>query len=69
MGEILHAIAVHGDIGHVALSFCLIGAFALIVLLLRQLGEARAAADAAHRRFDIFVTELARFNRQMADEA
>lgn len=61
MNAILDAFLERGDLAHLAL-FLWAGAASL--LLLRTLGDLAAA----HRRFDEFLRELARFNTRYGDD-
>ncbi len=53
---VLNAVLERGDLAHLALFLWAVAATALLVIALRDLA-------AANRRFDLFVKELARFNR------
>ena len=61
MTGILAAFLERGDLAHLALFLWAAGASALL---------ARSLADiaAAHRRFDTFLRELARFNTRYGDD-
>lgn len=57
MPELTDIFARRGDLAHVALFLWASGASAMLWYSLREL-------NAANRRFDTFVRELARFNRR-----
>ena len=57
MDEITRSVIARGDLAHLALFLWASGASALLAFALRELA-------AAHRRFDVFVRELARFNNR-----
>lgn len=57
MDAILERFAASSDVGHIGLLFWAIGASLLLAKTLRRL-------DDANRRFDLFVRELAAFNRR-----
>ncbi|MDP4593592.1 MAG: hypothetical protein NWT00_03375 [Beijerinckiaceae bacterium] len=58
MNEITKTIIERGDLAHLALFLWASGASALLIWTMRE-------AVAANRRFDAFVRELARFNRNL----
>jgi hypothetical protein len=55
IAEIVHSVIARGDLAHLALALWAATEFAVLFLVLRELG-------AANRRFDDFVRELSRFN-------
>lgn len=57
MGSVLDAFISRADLADLALLMWAVGVTGLLMASLRQLG-------AANRRFDLFVQELARFNRR-----
>ncbi|MGL5447930.1 MAG: hypothetical protein ACRDBL_11530 [Rhabdaerophilum sp.] len=59
MNVVTESIIARGDLAHLVLFLWATGASAMIVHLLRE-------NAAAHRRFDAFVREIARFNRRQA---
>ena len=61
MNDIIDTIIARGDLALVALFLWASSASGLLLFTLRELA-------AANRRFDLFVRELARFNRQFGDE-
>ena len=61
MNDIIDTIIARGDLAHLALFLWASSASGLLLFTLRELA-------AANRRFDLFVRELARFNRQFGDE-
>ena len=62
MDAITSSILARGDLAHLALFLWASAASALLAFTQRELA-------AANRRFDLFVRELARFNRRFGDEA
>ena len=61
MPEITSVFIQHGDLAHLALFLWASGASALLLFTLRELAS-------ANRRFDLFVRELAHFNKRFGDE-
>lgn len=61
MNDITRSIIERGDLAHLALFLWASSASGLLFFLLRELG-------AAQRRFDIFVREIARFNRRFGED-
>lgn len=61
MGSVLDAFISRADIADLALLLWAVGVTAVLALAVQQLG-------AANRRFDMFVQELARFNRRFGGE-
>jgi hypothetical protein len=61
MPDLAQHVAERGDLAHLALFLWASGASALLVFALRELA-------AAHRRFESFVSEIARLNRLFAKE-
>ncbi len=61
MPDLVDTVAGRGDLAHIALFLWASGASSLVLLLVRELGE-------ANRRFDAFVRELARFNQTLGEE-
>lgn len=57
LGDLLHAFAARGDLAHLALLLFALAASSAFVAVLRAL-------NAATRRFDDFVRELALFNQR-----
>ena len=62
MQTLIDAFAARGDLAHLALLAWALGASALAVAAMRELGRAA-------RRFDDFVREIARFNARFGDDA
>lgn len=60
MNAITDSILARGDLAHLALFLWASGASALLFHAFREIA-------AAHRRFDAFVRELARFNNRHGD--
>ncbi|MBV1705864.1 MAG: hypothetical protein KGQ37_01505 [Hyphomicrobiales bacterium] len=61
MNDVVSTIIARGDLAHLALFLWASSASGLLLATLRDLA-------AANRRFDLFVRELSRFNRQFGDE-
>lgn len=61
MTDLTRSVIERGDLAHLALFLWAAGASLLAARLL-------AALEAANRRFDDFVRELARFNRRFGEE-
>jgi hypothetical protein len=62
MNDVTTSIIERGDLAHLALFLWASGSSALLVFALREV-------VAANRRFDLFVRELARFNRRFGAES
>ena len=60
MNAVAESVIARGDLAHLALFLWATGASALLALVLRELSQ-------ANRRFELFVRELARFNRKLED--
>ena len=60
MNDIIDTIIARGDLAHLALFLWASSASGLLWATLRELA-------AANRRFDLFVRELARFNRHFGE--
>jgi hypothetical protein len=61
VNDVTASIIERGDLAHLALFLWASGSSALLVFALREV-------VAANRRFDLFVRELARFNRRFGAE-
>ncbi|MFD2677610.1 hypothetical protein [Camelimonas lactis] len=61
MGSVLDAFISRADLADLALLLWAVGVTGLLLAAMQQLG-------AANRRFDLFVQELARFNRRFGGE-
>jgi len=61
MGSVLDAFISRADLADLALLLWAVGVTCLLLAAMQQLG-------AANRRFDLFVQELARFNRRFGGE-
>lgn len=57
----IEAFAKHGDLAHLALFLWASGASFLLIWALKELAD-------ANRRFEAFITELARLNKLFGDE-
>jgi len=60
MADVLETFIQRGDLAHLALFLWASGASGLLMWSLRELA-------AANRRFDAFVRELSRFNREFGE--
>ena len=60
MDDVFRTIAARGDLAHIVLFLWASGASALLTFAVRELA-------AAHRSFDAFVRELARFNARLEE--
>lgn len=61
MDAVLETVIARGDLAHLALFLWATGASALLFITLREVFR-------LHRRFDLFVRELARFNERVVGE-
>lgn len=61
LAAITDSVLARGDLAHLALFLWAGGASALLLLAFREIA-------AAHRRFDAFLRELARFNNRHGDD-